>query len=149
MDIYVKQASLEDSKKVAQLFDAYRVFYQQKSDIDLAVDFISERIKNQESVIFTALDHKGNYLGFTQLYPSFSSVSAQRTWVLNDLFVANSARNLGVGRMLMNAAKNFALDTKAKSIALSTAMNNTNAQALYESLGYQKDNDYYHYALNL
>ena len=77
MEIFVKRASLEDAKNVAYLFNDYRVFYKQKSDITVALEFISERLDKNESVIFFAHDAKGDLLGFTQLYPNFSSVSAK------------------------------------------------------------------------
>ena len=148
MNIVIKQANLDHVQKISELFNAYRVFYKQSSNIDLAEKFISNRIKNEESIIFLAMDEAGNPLGFTQLYPTFSSVSARRTWVLNDLFVSESSRRLGVGEKLMNSAKVFALKTWAKGISLETAENNINAQALYESLGYEKSSDIY-YFLNL
>ena len=149
MKIYIKQATLENVAQVADLFNSYRVFYKQASDLDLAVKFITERIKNQESVIFLAHDEEQNGLGFTQLYPIFSSVSAQRSWVLNDLYVSKDARKIGVARTLMEAAKEFVLQTGANGIALETAEDNTNAQSLYESLGYKRSAGFYNYFLSL
>ena len=92
MNITVKKAAIEDIKDVSELFNLYRIFYKQESNIDLASSFISERIRNSESVIFFAQNLEGNYLGFIQLYPTFSSVSAKKSWVLNDLFVAEEVR---------------------------------------------------------
>ncbi len=88
----IKQASTQDLRILSPLFDAYRQFYHQDSDLALAETFLKERIDNKESVIFLATDDQGKGLGFTQLFPTFSSVSAQRSWVLNDLFVADHAR---------------------------------------------------------
>lgn len=124
------------------------MFYQQATDLGLASIFISERIRNNESVIFVAQDSEGNYLGFTQLYPSFSSISAKKSWVLNDLFVAENSRKLGIAKQLMNCAKKLALETNANGIALETSENNFNAQALYESLGYVKGTGVYNYFLS-
>jgi len=149
VEIFVKRASLEDAKNVAYLFNDYRVFYKQKSDITVALEFISERLDKNESVIFFAHDAKGDLLGFTQLYPNFSSVSAKRSWILNDLYVSSAARRLGVARKLMNAAKDFAISTDAKGISLETAPDNVNAQALYESLGYEKSSGFYSYYLSV
>jgi len=149
MNIDIKQATLSHVKEIAELFNSYRVFYGQKSNVDLAIKFIADRIKNEESIIFLAMDETGNSLGFTQLYPTFSSVSAQRVWVLNDLFVSASSRRLGVGEKLMNAAKVFALETDSKGISLETEKNNISAQALYETLGYERNSDSYHYFLKL
>jgi ribosomal protein S18 acetylase RimI-like enzyme len=145
MNISTHQAQLNDVKSIAPLFDAYRVFYAQRSDLELAESFIFERLTNEESVVFYAVDSDGNYLGFTQLYPSFSSVSAKRLWILNDLFVAEEARRLGVARLLMNHAKVFAIDTGAKGLFLETAHDNKNGQALYESLGYRRNTEYYYF----
>ena len=83
------------------------------------------------------------------MYPSFSSVSAKRSWILNDLYVAAGSRRSGVARTLMNAAKDFAIGTGAKGLSLSTARSNVIAQALYESLGYEKDSDFYSYYLRV
>ncbi|EIK52210.1 GCN5-like N-acetyltransferase [Stutzerimonas stutzeri TS44] len=124
-------------------------FYGQETNLKLARDFITERLENSESTIFYAQTADGKYIGFTQLYPSFSSVSAQRSWILNDLYVSEEARGRGIGKKLLNKAKEYALITKAKGISLETAISNIQAQNLYESLGYIKDLDYYSYYLNL
>lgn len=142
MTISINRATRGDLKSIAELFDAYRVFYQQVSDMDVAYDFLTKRFENNESVIFFAQDHEGQYLGFTQLFPSFSSVSAQRSWILNDLYVRQDIRSTGIGTLLLNKAKQFAIETGAKGILLETAEDNTRAQKLYESLGYKKNTEY-------
>ena len=131
---------------VAPLFDQYRVFYRQPSDPALAQAFIAERVANRESVIFLAL-RDGEPVGFTQLYPSFSSVSARRTWILNDLYVAPSCRGQGVGSALLERARAHALETGAKGLGLQTAVGNLNAQRLYEALGYRRSEGFYSYFL--
>ena len=148
MKITVKRATLDDVDEIAKLFDGYRVFYEQKSDIDLAKKFLAARLRAEESVIFYVTNEQGEYLGFTQLFPSFSSVSAERMLILNDLFVAKTARGRGVGTMLMNAAKALALETNAKGVTLSTATDNHTAQSLYETLGYERDTEYCNYFLS-
>ncbi|WP_274051459.1 GNAT family N-acetyltransferase [Thalassomonas haliotis] len=149
MEVLIERAGLTDVAQIAALFNLYRVFYRQQSNPELAQQFINERLGNQESVIFYAKDGNGQYLGFTQLYPNFSSVSAQRTWVLNDLYVLEQARGLGIGTLLLNRAKDFAVETKAKGIALETAESNLQAQKLYQSLGYKKSTGFFGYFLNL
>lgn len=131
---------------VAPLFDQYRVFYRQPSDPALAQAFIAERVANRESVIFLALQD-GEPVGFTQLYPSFSSVSARRTWILNDLYVVPSCRGQGVGSALLERARAHALETGAKGLGLQTAVDNLNAQRLYEALGYRRSEGFYSYFL--
>lgn len=131
---------------VAPLFDQYRVFYRQPSDPALAQAFIAERVANRESVIFLALQD-GEPVGFTQLYPSFSSVSARRTWILNDLYVVPSCRGQGVGSALLERARAHAQATGAKGLGLQTAVENLNAQRLYEALGYRREEGFYSYFL--
>lgn len=141
----VRQASTSDIDLIAPLFDAYRVFYQQPSDLPLAKTFLRERLERQESILFFAIHENKQCLGFVQLYPSFSSVSAKRLWILNDLFVTEASRRTGVARLLMNRARQFAIDTQAKGLFLETAHDNIKGQALYESLGYKKNSEFYYF----
>ncbi len=143
------QATPSDAPAIANLFNQYRVFYGKPDDIALATRFIQERLSNNESVVFLARNERGDAVGFTQLYPTFSSVSAQRSWVLNDLFVLDSERGKGMGKALLNAAKALAIENGANGLALETAPDNIGAQKLYESLGYVKDTTYFHYFLDV
>lgn len=146
MEIF--QATIEDLDGVSNLFNLYRIFYQQESDLEGAKTYIKERIESKESVIFVVKD-KQNYIGFTQLYPTFSSISMKRAWILNDLYVDTKARKQGVGEMLLDKAKEYTIETGAKSLSLSTAQDNYSAQRLYEKNGYKKDSQFYHYELSL
>ena len=144
MTITIKQITdLTYLKEVAVVFDLYRQFYKQPCNILLAERFLRERILGRESVIFAAFD--GDFIvGFTQLYPSFSSVSAQRSWILNDLFVREQYRKHGIAEQIMSHAKDFAVQTHAKGLALETAEDNP-AQHLYERLGWVKEAGALHY----
>src|SRR5882757_917548 len=102
--INIRQATIDDAVLVAPLFNDYRIFYKQSPDIKAAKNFIEERLLKNEAVIFLALDDD-EAVGFTQLYPVFSSVSLKRAWILNDLFIDASARGKGIGALLLEAAK--------------------------------------------
>ena len=145
----VFQASLEHLEELSELFDRYRVFYQASSDLEAAKKFLQERFQKSDSIIFVASDDNGSITGFTQLYPSFSSVSMKRVWILNDLFVEKSHRHKGVAKSLISMAESFARQTGAVRIILATQVSNTTAQYLYELLGYINDKDFYHYTLQL
>lgn len=149
MTIKALRADTAQLDAVAQLFDAYRGFYEQPSNLAQSRAFIAERMAASESAIFLAQDEHGEALGFVQLYPTFSSIDAHRTWLLSDLFTTPAARGRGVGRLLMNTARAFALETGAKGLVLETATDNFTAQGLYESLGYVRDTGYYTYMLDL
>ncbi len=148
-DITIARATLDDLDTLTPLFDAYRVFYRKPSDPVLARDFLRERLQRGESAIFLARGAGGEALGFTQLYPCFSSVSARPLWILNDLYVDAAARRRGVARALMQRARRHALETGAVRLLLSTARDNHGAQALYESLGYVREDGMLDYALEL
>lgn len=139
------EATISNLDKISILFDGYRQFYEQESDIDTAEAFIHSRITNGESVIFLALSEGDEALGFAQLYPSFSSVSMKRMWYLNDLFVLDSARNKGVARALLKRVAAFAKETNAITVKLATAVSNESAKSLYESEGYVKVTAFEHY----
>lgn len=141
--VRIEKATLNQLEEVSPLFDQYRVFYKQQSNLKGASVFLEERIRNQESIIFVAYI-QDKAVGFTQLYPMFSSVSMQSSFVLNDLFVDASHRKLKVGEALLNRAKQFCIEQKCKGLALETAIDNP-AQNLYEKLGWKKDVDCFHY----
>ena len=148
-DVQVKYATPDDLDALTPLFDAYRVFYEQPSDLKLARNFLTERLQLRDSVILLAVAASGEAVGFTQLYPSFSSVSARRIWILNDLYVAGKARGSGVAQALMESAMVHARFTGAIRLTLSTAITNKRAQRLYESLGYLRDESYFTYDLQV
>ena len=142
----IKRATIGDLDDAAPLFDAYRQFYGQRSDLGAARTFLDERLRRDESVIFLAVEDS-KALGFTQLYPSFSSVSLKRLWILNDLFVGADVRRGGVGRRLLDRAREWAIETGAKGLVLATAVDNSRARALYESCGWRRDDEFQHYYL--
>ena len=143
----VKQASIRDIDDLAILFAQYRVFYQQSFDAEAAKQFLRERITNRESIIFIAIDEE-QFAGFTQLYPSFSSVSMKKIWILNDLFVSPAHRRKGIAQALINKVIDNCKKTGRKRVVLSTAYDNFNAQKLYEKLGFIRSN-FYDYELEI
>ena len=142
------KANIEHLDIIVSLFDQYRQFYNQKFDINLSRNFIQERIKNNESVIFIALLNE-NGTGFTQLYPSFSSVSMRRLWILNDLYVSPDYRKQNIANQLIKEAVKLGQETKAVGITLETDTDNFPAQGLYEKIGFQKIKHCYYYHFKL
>ena len=139
----IRTATLTDLELIVPLFNAYRVFYGQESDPDAAHAFLKERILGDESIIFFALEDN-TPVGFTQLYKTFSSVSLQPSFILNDLYVTPGSRKKGIGEALLNQAKYYCNALGYKGLSLETAVDNP-AQKLYERLGWEKDEDYFHY----
>jgi ribosomal protein S18 acetylase RimI-like enzyme len=147
--VTTRRAESRDLEAVAALFDAYRQFYEKPADLALARRYLSERFERKESVIFVAENAAGEIVGFTQLYPAFCSVIADRTFVLYDLFVTPSARGTGAGRALMEAAEAHARAAGAARLELQTAKTNRIGQALYESCGWERDELFYVYTKSL
>ncbi len=140
----IRRGTMLDLPRIAELFDAYRQFYGQARDPDGARAFLRERLQAGDSVVLIA-ERDRRFLGFAQLYPSFSSTSMKRLWILNDLFVAPAHRRGGVGRALLAAAEDFARATVAKGLVLATQKTNATAKALYEASGWKQDEVFDHY----
>ncbi|MGH8086575.1 MAG: GNAT family N-acetyltransferase [Lysobacter sp.] len=138
MTANIRRATPADLDAVALLFDAYRRFYDQPGDLPRARAFLAERMQAGESVVLLA-ERGGQAVGFTQLYPMFSSVRTSRMWVLNDLYVDAGARRGGVARGLLDAAADFARDDGAVRIVLETTVDNAAARALYRDAGWHEE----------
>lgn len=146
MSISIAQATIRELDDAAVLFDEYRVFYGQESDVDGARNFLFDRLEHGESVIFLARDEAdGTAVGFMQLYPLFSSVSMKRIWLLNDLYVRESHRKQQVGKALLEAAREYAVLTKSKGLEIATQVTNLRAQKVYQEHGYVLDDEFFHY----
>lgn len=137
------KGSLEHLDDLAAMFDEYRIFYKQTSDLQGAKSFLKERIVNKECIVFMAfLNNKA--VGFTQLFPSFSSVSMQPLLILNDLYVHKEYRQKGIGEALLVHTQKYCSQLNYKGLGLETATDNP-AQQLYEKLGWEKDTHCFHY----
>jgi len=143
--ISIHRITIHDLDKLYPLFDAYRVFYEKDSDMEGAKNFLKERLKNNESVIYQAMDDAKNVLGFIQLYPLFSSTRMSRLWLLNDLFVDPSARRQGIAKQLLERAKQHCQETKACGFFLETGVDNLEGNALYPAAGMTLNDDHNFY----
>ncbi len=148
-DATVRQVTVSDLDLIVPLFDAYRQFYRKPGDLELARRFLLERFQHHESIIFLAMLADGTAAGFTQLYFSFSSVSAARILILNDLYVRPEARRKNLGSLLLDAAVKYGRAIGAVRLALSTEVTNTTAQGLYEREGWVRQNEFYDYNFDL
>lgn len=130
--------------QVVGLFDAYRVWYRKESDKETAKNFLLQRIKNGESIIYACENEEGSLVGFTQLYPIFSSVRMKRMWLLNDLFVDPDFRGKGISKMLINQAKDLCKKTNASGVLLETERTNDIGNKLYPATGFElEENNFY------
>jgi GNAT superfamily N-acetyltransferase len=147
-EVEVRQATVADLDRVVPLFDAYRQFYRLPSEPERARRFLRERFEHDQSVIFLAF-HEAAAVGFTQLYPSFSSGAMARIFILNDLFVSPEARRRGTGSALLGAAAGYGRRSGALRLVLSTEIANIAAQSVYGKLGWKRDTVFCVYQLAL
>ncbi len=138
MKTTVRQAGLDDVDELVPLFDAYRQFYDQPSDLNRARNWLRARIGANESVVLLA-ERDGQPVGFAQLYPMYSSVQTARIWVLNDLYIPPEERRLGVATALLKSAIEYARNDGASRLQLETGRRNEAARALYRAAGWQED----------
>ena len=149
MTVMIKtiRATEDDVPRLVPLFGEYRRFYRAEPDSAREQAFLAERMSREESVVFIAEDASGAAIGFTQLYPSFSSVSMAAIWILNDLYVDDAARGTGVGRALLERARDWAVETGAIRLELATEVTNDRAQGVYDTCGWVRNTTFYHYSL--
>jgi GNAT superfamily N-acetyltransferase len=145
-DPTIRRAEAEDVDALLPLFAGYLRFYGRPVDEARIFNFLLDRVERAESVVFLAWE-AGRAIGFTQLYPAFASLSQARSWILNDLFVAESHRGTGVARALLATAADFGRETGAVELMLQTARDNDTAQRLYTALGWVRDDHYLVYTL--
>lgn len=141
----IVKATLEHLDQLVSLFDAYRVWYRMDSDKETAHSFLGNRIKNDDSQIFLAMTDDGKAVGFTQLYPLFSSTRMKPMWLLNDLFVAPEYRGKGISKKLIDRAKDLARTTNAAGVSLETEKNNHIGNQLYPKTGFELDDHNFYF----
>jgi len=144
--MHIRQATIHDLELLVPLFEEYRIFYRQSPDSNKAHFFLKERLEHNESLIYLAFAKASSdkAIGFTQLYPIFSSISMERMYILNDLFIDPNHRNKGVGQALINAVKDLCIKEEQKGIVIQTETTNP-AQHLYERLEFTKDPDLHYF----
>jgi len=140
----IKRATLDDLAELVIAFEAYRIWYRKEPNLEEAKQFLKERIENKESVIFIATD-SNKVLGFTQLYPLFSSTRMKRLWLLNDLFVHPEHRGKGISKDLIDAAKNLCRQTNGCAVMLETEISNEIGNKLYPATDFELNSSHNFY----
>ena len=144
----IRQATIHDLHRLIPIFDDYRAYFKQERNPAKVESFLFERFEHRESVLFIAED-RDEIVGFAHLYPTFSSLSLQRVWILNDFFIMEHVRNRGIGKRLFREVEKFAAFTKAKGIELSVEHTNTKAREFWEKRGFQNNEEFRYYFYKL
>jgi len=144
--MYIVKSTENHLEQLAELFEEYRLFCGCEQNLTETKSFLKKLIRNEESILFIAVDAQTERLmGFVNLYPCYSSLALQRLWILNDLGVSSHYRGKGVSKALIQKVQEFAKETNAIRIELKTGINNTTARSLYKSMDFTVDleNIYY------
>ena len=145
----IREAEIHDLELLSMLFDGYRVFYRKESDVDAVKGFLKERLENKDSTIFVCETEDSKLVGFTQLYPLFSSTRMKKLWLLNDLFVDNGYRGKGISVLLIDRAKQLVRDTHACGMFLETEKTNFIGNKLYPKTGFTFNEETNFYSWNV
>ncbi len=140
----IRKAGPQDLEALLPLVWGYRRFYKQDSDPQAERRFMQEHLQNGTSVVYVATQDAA-LVGFMQLFPTYSTVHLGKALILEDLFVAPSARRSGAATMLLNAAIEYAREIHATGMFLETAIDNHTAQAVYEKAGWAREGHFYKY----
>jgi ribosomal protein S18 acetylase RimI-like enzyme len=153
MKIDIRKIDPKEYELVADMFNKYRIFYKQPPNLELAKQYLQERLANNEAQVFIAYENQtSELLGFTLLYAKFSSVGAIKNWHIGDLYVEPNYRKQGIGHQLLQTAIHFSTEQNAKYVSLNTAKDNHVAQKLYEDFGFTRQDylpEYFYYQFNL
>jgi GNAT superfamily N-acetyltransferase len=133
----IARATIDDVERILPLFDAYRAFFA-GSTSEVSRRFLEERLRSDESVIFAAWSD-ASAVGFIQLYPLWSSWYCRRIWFLSDLYVAEAARNRGIGAKLVERVIGFAKETNASSVMVELPRREPHLAEFYARLGFGRD----------
>ncbi|MDR2276177.1 MAG: GNAT family N-acetyltransferase [Sphingobacterium sp.] len=145
-NITLQFATLDNISELEPIFTLYREFYGMEPDSKGTIDFLRNRIlKNESILIFVEKDE--NIIGFAQLYPTFSSATLKKAYILNDLYVIDSERKKGIATILINKCIEIAKKENCGRVSLSTAKDNP-AQLLYENIGFKESSfKFYNFTL--
>jgi GNAT superfamily N-acetyltransferase len=133
----VARATARDLDELLVLMRAYCDFYEvAPTDEDLLA--LSRALiddPEHEGLQLLALDPHGGAIGFATVFWSWSTTGAYRIGVMNDLFVAESARGQGAAEALIEGCREECVDRGARRLTWQTAPDNLRAQAVYDRVG--------------
>ncbi|PJZ71246.1 GNAT family N-acetyltransferase [Leptospira perolatii] len=143
-NITIRAASRSDLDELTELFDLYHKFYHVSHDLTVIKRFLEDRLLHKDSILLVAEGQVG-LLGFAQLYPTFSSLSLKRDYILNDIYVREESRRTGVAKKLLAEAGASVKRSGGKGLSLETAADNRSARKLYEGFGFRLNEEYLRY----
>ena len=148
MAITIRPLLPADLPRLSPLFGAYLDFYGVPQEAQRRTIFLAQRLGADDSTCLGAFAGE-ELAGFALCHHTHNSLRLAPAWILHDLFVSPAHRRHGVAKFLLDAVHTRARAAGACEVVLSTAHENTAAQALYAKHGYREDTDFRVYARNL
>jgi GNAT superfamily N-acetyltransferase len=134
--VLVRPAEREDRSTLLELIKGYFAFYRTpfpaESKVETLLDLVDQDPTRGVQLV---ADESGQLQGFASLYTCFDTLIADRILVMNDLFVAPSFRNHGVGAALFDASLAYATAHGYARLDWVTAADNRDAQRFYDRMG--------------
>ncbi len=134
-------AAEDDLPDLLPLMRGYCEFYE-VSPSDEALLAMSRALiadPRLEGMQLIARDGSGRAAGFATIFWSWSTLSASRIGVMNDLFVDPAARGVGLADQLIAACLEQCRTRGAASLGWQTAPDNHRAQAVYDRVGGRRE----------
>jgi GNAT superfamily N-acetyltransferase len=137
-NVRVEPLPAEDYERVLPLIAGYQRFYRSEPDEARNRAFFRRFLAPSDDGLLLGAWSGDDLVGFACLYWTFSSINAAEIAYLSDLFVANEHRGEGVGRALIEASAEAARARGAHHLEWLTAIDNRDAQYLYERVGAER-----------
>ena len=113
--------------------DFYEVSPSDEALLELARALIAD--PEREGMQFLARDGEGRAIGFATVYWLWSTTSATRIGLMNDLFVAPEGRGSGAAEALIERCRAACRERGASKLTWQTAKDNARARAVYDRIG--------------
>jgi GNAT superfamily N-acetyltransferase len=128
------EADLDD---LLPLMRGYCDFYEVSPSDDALLEMSRTLIADPalEGVQFIARNHDGTAIGFATVFWLWSTLSASRVGLMNDLFVTAAARGTGAADALIEACRAACRERGATKLTWQTAKDNARAQTVYDRVG--------------
>ena len=138
-ELEIAPVAVEEFERLLPLIAAYQRFYEVEDvDEERNRTFFRRFIGPSEDGLLLGARRDDEFVGYACLYWHFSSLEACESVLMNDLFVSEDARGVGVGRALIEATAEVARERGVHFVEWSTAPDNHTAQRLYDSTGAER-----------
>jgi GNAT superfamily N-acetyltransferase len=130
-----------DLRELLPLLRGYSDFYE-VTPTDEALLTLSHALiadPQREGQQFLARDGDGRAIGFATVYWLWSTTTATRIGLMNDLFVAPEGRGSGAAEALIERCREACRERGATKLTWQTAKDNARAQAVYDRIGGKRE----------